>query len=357
MANRDLIGKVQTVLGPISGESMGITLPHEHILQDSSFLFVEPTQPREKEMAYQKLNLQNLSWVVRHVFNNVDNLVLDDESRAIQELLAFKEAGGSTVVEYSVRGLSGNPEGLARIAKATGLNIVMATGYYAAVTHPAALAKMTSEDIAEQFVRDIEVGFENTDGVRAGVIKAACGGAGTAPSGLNEADIKILVACALAQRKTGAAIAVHNMQGCFAAEIVDVLESAGADTHRIILMHADRWGMNPPVFPKLLQAGCYLEFDGFGTAELGLIPAPGFDYQINDAQRCDLIKWVISQGYLKSILISQDVWIKTRSSSYGGAGYAHILCNGIPLMKHKGITDKEIHTMMVENPRRVFPFA
>jgi phosphotriesterase-related protein len=123
------------------------------------------------------------------------------------------------------------------------------------------------------------------------------------------------------------------------------------------MVHADRWGINPLIFAKLLQAGCYLEFDGFGTAELGLIPAPGFDYQMNDAQRCDLILNVIAQGYLKQILISQDVWIKTRSQSYGGAGYAHILNNVVPLMKHKGITEEQIHTIMVENPKRALCFS
>jgi phosphotriesterase-related protein len=352
-----LVGKAQTVLGPIDPEFLGVTLPHEHILQDSSFCFVEPNDPEEKKWAYQPVGLENLSWVLRHPFDNLDNLKLDSEERAIKDLLRFKDAGGSTVVEQSVRGLSGDPRALVRISKATGLHIIMATGYYISSTHPEALSEMGVEEVGNELVRDIMVGMGDTR-VRAGILKGAIGGAGLRPSSrIETGDRKVLQACAFAQRRTGAAVEVHNMRRDLAAEVLDLLKDAGADLSRVILLHADRWGTEPLIYPKLLQAGCYLEFDGFGTAELGLIPAPGFDYQMNDAQRCDLILKVIAQGYLKQILISQDVWVKTRAQSYGGAGYAHILRNGVPLMKHKGVTEEQIHTILVENPKRVLTFA
>jgi len=352
-----LVGKAQTVLGPVDAESLGVTLPHEHILQDSSFLFIEPTDPKEKELGYQPLTLENLSWVLRHLFNNLDNLKLDSEERAIKELTLFKEAGGKTVVEQSVRGLSGDPRALARISKATGLNIIMATGYYVSSTHPEALSRMSVQEVGEELVRDVMIGMGDT-GVRAGILKGAIGGAGLRPSSrIDTGDRKVLQACTFAQRHTGASLEVHNMRKDLAAEVLDTLKDAGADLRRTILLHADRWGTDPLIFPKLLQAGCYLEFDGFGTAELGLIPAAGFDYQMNDASRCDLVLKVIAQGYLKQLLISQDVWIKTRSQSYGGAGYAHLLCNVVPLMKHKGITEEQIRTLLVENPKRILAFA
>jgi phosphotriesterase-related protein len=348
-----LLGKAITVLGPIPAESLGITLPHEHILQDSSFCFVEPQDPKEKELAHQPLSLQNLSWVLRHPFNHLDNLKLDNEERAVQELLSFKEAGGRTVVEQSVRGLSGNPEALGRISRTTGLNIIMATGYYVSNTYPESLSRLSAAEVSEELVRDITEGIGKT-GIRAGILKAAIGGMGLPPgSVVEEGDRKVLDACAMAQRRTGAALEVHNMRKVLAAEAVNILKDAGADLRRVVMLHADRWGIDPLVFPKLLAAGCYLEFDGFGTAELGLIPGPGLDYQMNDIQRCDLVLKVIAMGYLEQLLISHDVWIKTRAESFGGAGYAHILRNVVPLMRHKGITEEQIQTILVDNPRRV----
>lgn len=354
--NAKLTGKVQTVLGPIAAEALGVTLPHEHIIQDSSFCFVEPEDPLEKEWAHQPINLKNLGWVLRHVFNNLDNLKLDDEDAAVEEILSFKEAGGRSIVEQSIRGLSGNPQALARISEKTGVNIIMATGYYVSNTHPESLSTMTAKEVASELIRDIMEGIGDT-GIKAGILKAAIGGSGPHPSHvIGSGDRKIFQACAIAQKQTGAAIEVHNMRKDLAAEALDVLKEAGADSSRIIMLHADRWGTDPLIFPKLLQAGCYLEFDGFGTAELGLIPAAGFDYQMNDARRCDLMMKIIAMGYVKQILISQDVWVKTRSQSYGGAGYAHILRNAVPLMKHKGITEEQIQTILVENPRRVLTF-
>jgi phosphotriesterase-related protein len=356
MRNNEMVGKAQTVLGPVDADSLGITLPHEHILVDSTFLFVEPADDKEKELAHQPVGLKNLNWVLHHLFNNLDNLRLLDERMAVDELMRFRQAGGGTVVEMSVRGLAGDPSGLVRISRATGLNIVMATGYYVAMALPSKLTSMGEKEIADELVRDVTIGMGNT-GVCAGYVKAACGGAGVSPSKMEETDRKILRACALAQRRTGAPLGIHNMRKDLCAEILEILGEAGADLSRTIMIHADRWGPEPLIFPKLLQAGCYLELDGFGTAELGLVPAPGFDYQINDAQRCDMILKLIAQGYLKRILVSQDVWIKTRCNTYGGAGYAHILLNAVPLMRHKGISDEQIHTILVENPRRFLAFA
>jgi phosphotriesterase-related protein len=305
-------------------------------------------------MSCRPVTLENLNWILHHPFSNIDNMKIEDERLLIEELKEFKAAGGSSVVDHTVRGLNPDPEGLIRIAQATGLKIITATGYYIAATHPENFKQKKIEEISEQLVRDIQTGIGDSC-VCAGFLKGACGGPSS--DSVEETEKKVLFACALAQKHTGATIAIHNMRGDFVPEVLDILRDAGADLTRTIMMHADRWGSDPAIFPKLLQSGCYLEFDGFGTAELALVPPRGFNYQINDAQRCDMIKRLELQGYLKQILISQDVWVKTRHSSFGGAGYEHILRHTIPLMQHKGISDTAIHTLMVENPARIFSFV
>jgi phosphotriesterase-related protein len=42
---------------------------------------------------------------------------------------------------------------------------------------------------------------------------------------------------------------------------------------------------------------------------------------------------------------------------YGGHGYAHILRNIVPQMLVRGITREQIHTMLVENPKRILQFT
>jgi phosphotriesterase-related protein len=49
--------------------------------------------------------------------------------------------------------------------------------------------------------------------------------------------------------------------------------------------------------------------------------------------------------------------MKNKLVSYGGPGYAHILDNVIPWMRGKGMTEKTIHTITVENPKRMLTFV
>ena len=86
-------------------------------------------------------------------FVNLDNCALDDEPLAIAELLAFAHAGGVTVVDPTCRGIGRNPAALQRIARATGLNIVMGSGYYLQSSHPPEVAGMSVDAIADEIVR------------------------------------------------------------------------------------------------------------------------------------------------------------------------------------------------------------
>ena len=48
MTVSELSGKVQTVLGPIEPEDLGITLPHEHLLVDLTCTFLMPEEATER---------------------------------------------------------------------------------------------------------------------------------------------------------------------------------------------------------------------------------------------------------------------------------------------------------------------
>ena len=136
MRQGKLTGKVQTVLGIIDADSLGVTLPHEHLFADQTKSFFEPTDVSQRSLAYQPVTLENLSWIKNNVFNNLDDLKLTDEKLAIKEALLYKWAGGDTIVELSSVGFNRDPLGLARISRATGLNVVMGSGYYVARLHP-----------------------------------------------------------------------------------------------------------------------------------------------------------------------------------------------------------------------------
>ena len=128
MSATELRGEAQTVLGPVAPDSLGVTLPHEHLLTDVTCLFAEPEDPAEKTLAHQPVTIENLGWIRYHVTSNLDNLRLSDETTAVNEASVYRQAGGQTIVDASNVGLKRNPLGLARIARATGLHIVMGSG-------------------------------------------------------------------------------------------------------------------------------------------------------------------------------------------------------------------------------------
>ncbi|GAH46708.1 unnamed protein product, partial [marine sediment metagenome] len=191
--------------------------------------------------------------------NNIDDLRLTDEEVAIEEAMIYRKAGGDTIVEVSSVGLFRDPQGLARISRATGLNIIMGSGYYVGASHPPELAAKSEEEIAEEIVRDIVEGVGDT-GIRAGIIgEIGC----TIP--LLEEEKKVLRASAKAQQLTGAAISVHpSSRDDLVLEIIEVLFEAGADLHHTIICHVNYFGFHMETLCKLIDAGCYIEIDNFG---------------------------------------------------------------------------------------------
>jgi len=357
MGDGKLAGKVQTVLGVITPGDLGVTLPHEHLLMAGEVYFREPDSASEKKLAYQPVNMENLSWVRYHMKDNLDNLRLLDEQVATKESMMFKLSGGQTITDLTMVGLGRDPLALARIARTTGLNIIMGSGYYIEATYPEGFLKDKAEDvIAEEIIRDITVGVGST-GICSGMIgELGCSWP------LGDGERKVLRAGAMAQRETGAAINIHPGRNERAPlEIIEVLTEAGADITRVVMSHIDRTGFLKETRLELAETGCYLEYDQFGwegyyPARVALADGHMPDLP-NDVQRIKEIKELIDMGYLEQILLSHDICYKTRLVTYGGEGYAHLLREVLPLMRIYGISDKEIHTMVEENPKRILQFV
>ena len=173
-----LAGQAQTVLGPIAGEAMGITLPHEHLLIDFEVMFKEPANGSERGLARQPVSLANLGWVRQHFSSNLDNLQLLDERVARDEALLFKHAGGQTFVDPTNRGLARDPLALARVARATGLNIIMGSGYYVDAAHPPDMGARTADQVAREIVADLTGASMRRACARASSVRSAPRGPG-----------------------------------------------------------------------------------------------------------------------------------------------------------------------------------
>ena len=348
---RHLVGMIQTVLGPIPGDRLGVTTTHEHVLVDLSGLQKVPVEASRRAKFYAPVTMDLLGSINFGGQTNLDNSRLLDIETAIGETTLFRRAGGDTIVEATSIGIGRDPQGLRQIARATGLNIVMGASYYVGAAHPPDMDGRSEESIVDEIVRDIRDGVGQS-GVRAGVIgEVGC----SWPLTPNER--KVLRASGRAQRRTGAPLLIHPGRDEAAPfEIVEVLRDVDADLSRTIIGHIERTLIQRASMKKLAESGCVLEFDLFGREHSYYKHSPSID-MINDAERLRLLAWLIGEGHGRQLVLAQDTAAKTHLVRYGGCGYGHILQNIVPRMRLRGIREEDIHTMLVETPARVLAFA
>ena len=350
MPDSGLVGKAQTVLGPVPADELGISLTHEHLLVDLGSTFSPPDDATSYSFAYQPVTAENLWWVRYNYGGNKDNMELLDEDTAIAEAARFKKSGGQTIVDATSVGIKRDPLGLARIARATGLNVIMGSGYYVHEYQPASIVEKSEDEIVEEIVSDITEGVGNT-GIRSGVIgEVGCSWP------LDENERKSLRAAARAQRLTGAPLLIHPGRNPQAPlEIMEIVRESGGDPTRTIMSHVDRTIFDNETLDKLAETGCFIEFDLFGS-ETTFYPFSPIDMP-NDGKRLDYFLHLRDEGRIGQVLMAQDICNKHRLTKYGGHGYAHILENVMPIMRRKGFLAEEIDQIMVGNPARALAFA
>lgn len=335
---------INSVRGALSREQLGVVAPHEHVLLDLTAFYRELPVPGVADPANQKVEMWNLGILSRDCYALKDNLLLNDEDIAVNELTFFKNAGGNTVVDASLPGIGRDPRGLVRISERTGLNIIMGTGFYVGETHPEALAHMTEEEIGALMVKELT---EGVDGIRAGYI----GEIGISEI-FDDKERRVLRAAAVAHKKTGAAINVHiNPWTVNGIEAADILLCSGVRPESICISHVDVENREDYIL-ALLEMGIYIEFDNFGKEYYirREVRNSGYGCFVHDTQRVALVKKLIGMGYLEQILLTCDLCLKNLLHCYGGWGYDHVLTNIVPMMEEFGISQEQINIMLKENP-------
>jgi len=355
-------GRIITVLGPVDAKNVGITLPHEHFFLDLSLPFDDPDrwvragrrapEGAEDRRVYDlELRLDNWAEVYRVLWRTKDPLVLDDFDLAVKEAGAFKAAGGATVIDVTSRGLGRDPQRLALLARTSGLQIVMGTGWYREGWRPIDFNGMTVDELANDVIAEIVEGA-GPDKIRAGVI-------GEIPAmeiatGPDSNDVKQLRAAARASARTGAAVTLHQWvgDGERLMKTLDILEAEGADLARVIVGHV---GGDAPeqrdILAAALARGVTLEFDLLGVAFL-------LEEKVSDTRgAADTIAALVSQGYTDQLLMSQDVCTKTQLKAYGGNGYDYVLTEVVPYLKGLGVSDEDVDKLLVANSARLFSIA
>ncbi|WIB62095.1 hypothetical protein DEJ13_18065 (plasmid) [Curtobacterium sp. MCLR17_007] len=298
--------EVMTVTGPIPADQLGVVLPHEHVFVD----------------------------VMREYRGNG---ILHDSPLAIEELRDFAALGGSTLVDLTTLEIGRDPQRLAEVSKASGVQIVMGTGHYRPPYYDEDLfARSTPQDLADRMIDEVNNGVAGT-GIRPGIIGEIGSNTGASISPTEEKSFR---AAALTSLATGLSISTHAAWFPAGLPQLDILEDEGVEAHRIIIGHSD--GVPGPDYQlELASRGVYVELDGFGT-----------DSPYDCERALGYLLTLREHGHLDQILISHDVCLRTHPRRRGGPGYTWIARELVPRMADVGMSHEEIHQILVDNPRR-----
>jgi phosphotriesterase-related protein len=273
------------------------------------------------------------------------------EADAIARLNELKSRGVDSIVDLTVIGLGRYIPRIARIAAATDINIVVATGVYTYndvpmyfhFTGPGSQLG-DAEPMVDMFVRDIEHGIADT-GVKAAILKCA-----TDEPGVTPGVERVLRAVAKAHRRTGAPISTHTHAATRRGlEQQQIFADEGVDLSRVVIGHSGDT-TDLAYLEELIGNGSYIGMDRFGA-----------DVYLPFEDRVNTVTRMCERGHADKMVLSHDAacfidWLPEEVVPVvlPNWHYLHIHNDVIPALKDRGVTDEQLTAMLVDNPRKIF---
>lgn len=320
---------VHTVKGAVDVGTLGPTLMHEHV-------FVLTTE-----------NVQNYG----------SGAWWDEEvrvERAVAKLNELSAHGITTIVDPTVIGLGRHIPRIQRIADATDVNIIAATGVYTYGDLPFCYTQrgpgtvMDGPDpMIEDFTRDLTTGIGDT-GVKAAFLKCAVEHAEMSP-GVE----RVVRAVARTHVETGAPITVHTSSPEQSGRpVLAILAEERVDMTKVVIGHAGD-SNDLEYLMAIADTGAVLGMDRFGI-----------DLFNATSDRVRTIAELAARGYADRMVLSHDAscfmdWFGPDFEALQEAvmpnwNYLHISNDVLPALLEAGLTQAQLDQMLIENPRRYF---
>ena len=281
-------------------------------------------------------------YTLMHEHTCIDLEPGDPGTRAFDDFCAdlreLKQRWGvGNIVDLTNQSMGRDVGHVQRLAEATGINIIMSTGYYLEQYLAGYVEEPTVDELTEIAVRDLTEGIDGTD-VKAGVI----GEIAWSKPEPGPLELKAWGAMCAAALRTGAVVSTHATRGYQDLQQAVDLVSRGIDPNKIVIGHCE-FCPDDESLEKLLDTGVYIGVDMIGNQD-----GKGDEY------RADLVSKVKGMGCLSQVTLSLDLCNREDLKSAGGYGYAHLFEVFIPMLKKRGITDDDIELMLDKTPRRIF---
>ncbi|MBW8486391.1 phosphotriesterase family protein [Actinomadura parmotrematis] len=306
---------MNTVLGPVPAEELGIVAVHEHIGYGMPGSELDATWWKTPEERY---------------------------AETVPKLRRFHERGGGTFVDVTGICNGRDVDYYRSLSAKTGVHIVACTGFVGGDTALPFFERAGVDYLARQFVHEITVGIGGT-GARAGVIKVGVSRGGR----MTELDKRIYRAAARAAVTTGVPILTHLAIDPEPA--VAIFAEEGLPLHRVLFGHADD-GVNAPNTPDvwIAEQGGRIGFDTFGY-ETELEDPPFWARPRKE--RLDHFLGFVGKGFLDQALVSADA----NCSPLGWPGVKghtvnYIFDDLIPDLRAAGLDEATLTRLLHDNP-------
>lgn len=302
---------INTVTGPISIDSLGLTLIHEHMLVD--FIGAD--------------SIGSDRW-------NRDSVI----SKVLPFLLEVKKYGVKTVLDCTPSYLAKDPLLLKELSEKSGIQILTNTGFYGAVDGkylPDFVQTETADQLADRWISEFENEIEGT-GIKPGFIKISVNEADT----LSEIDQKLVKAAGLTHQKTGLQIASHTGTWKTAVQEVRILQEMGVEPSGFVWVHAQA-EQDFENYRKAAEMGVWISLDGIGWAIEPYV---------------ERLVFAKENGFLDRVLISHDAGWYDPAKVGGGdfQPFTNIFEKLMPELNSKGFTEQDWNLLLIENPKSAF---
>jgi len=309
------VSRVNTVLGPIAPEELGIVAVHEHIGYGMPGSELDTRWWKSPEVRYEE---------------------------TVPKLRKFHEYGGGTFVDVTGICNGRDIDYYKSLSAKTGVHIVACTGFVGGDTALPFFERASVDYLMRQFVHEITVGIGDT-GSRAGVIKVGVSRGGK----MTELDKRIYRAAARAALATGVPILTHL--AIDAENAIAIFTEEGLPLHRVLFGHADD-GVNAEKTRDtwIAQQGGRVGFDTFGyETEL---EDPPFWARPRKERLAHFLRF-LNAGHLDQALAGVDA----NCSPLGWPGVKghtvnYLFEDLIPDLREAGLDEATITKLFVENP-------
>ena len=254
-----------------------------------------------------------------------------------RDLQIAYDYGVRNIVDMTNQSMGRAPEYVRRLQEATGINIILSTGYYLEEYIGPYVEPFSVSELASSAIRDLTSGIDDTN-EKAGVI----GEIAWSRPAPGELELKAWEAMSIAALSTGAVVSTHPSLGVLQLPQAEYLLEKGIPPQKIVIGHIEFYP-DDNALKKLLWYGVNIGLDMIGK-ETGR----------GDRYRADTVCKVKEWGYLSQLVLSLDLCRAQDLKSNGGYGYAHLFEVFLPMLRERGISRSEIDLMLKDNPKRIF---